>query len=174
MAVLDQTISHHLSLQVPLGKCTTRMLKALNAGKVHLNTCLPSSSPDASQTLSLAPMLDLCLSRTVPYQVRTHHKVPLTTCHTTPPRTLSTHSLNKVTNLPRRSSYCIWVKMFLIRYQIHAVFTIFVFSLTGRTRHVRDNKVSEQLSSKSSNHNVRPGEDYVNSAHRLGNEVFAR
>lgn len=48
-----------------------------------------------------------------------------------------------------------------------------VFSLTGRARHIRDNKVSGQLSSKSSNHNIRPGEDYVNSAHRLGNEVFA-
>lgn len=47
-----------------------------------------------------------------------------------------------------------------------------VFSLTGRARHLRDNKVSGQLSSKSSNHNIRPGEDYVNSAHRLGNEVF--
>lgn len=48
------------------------------------------------------------------------------------------------------------------------------FSLTGRARHIRENKVSEQLSSKSSNHNIRPSEDYVNSAHRLGNEVFAR
>lgn len=63
----------------------------------HLNARFPPSFPDVSQTLSLAPMLDLCLSRTVPYRVRTHRRVPLTTCRTTPPHTLSTNSLSKVT-----------------------------------------------------------------------------
>lgn len=43
-------------------------------------------------------------------------------------------------------------------------------------RNVRDNKVSGQLSSKSSNHNVRLGsdEDYMNMAHRLANEVMPK
>lgn len=41
-------------------------------------------------------------------------------------------------------------------------------------RNIRDNKVSGQLSSNSSNHNVRLGSDndYMNVAHRLGNEVM--
>lgn len=39
---------------------------------------------------------------------------------------------------------------------------------------MRDNKVSGQLTSKPSNHNIRLGsdKDYVSPAHRLGNEVM--
>ncbi len=43
-------------------------------------------------------------------------------------------------------------------------------------RNIHDNKVSGQLSSNSSNHNARLGsdEEYMNMAHRLGNEVMQR
>ncbi|XP_054468120.1 nipped-B-like protein [Anoplopoma fimbria] len=43
---------------------------------------------------------------------------------------------------------------------------------TQQVRNIHDNKVSGQLSSTSSNHNARLGsdEDYINMAHRLGNE----
>lgn len=46
--------------------------------------------------------------------------------------------------------------------------------VAGGVRKILDNKVSEQLSSNSSNHNPKPGldEDYVNVAQRLGNEVM--
>uniref|UniRef100_H3CUG8 Nipped-B protein n=1 Tax=Tetraodon nigroviridis TaxID=99883 RepID=H3CUG8_TETNG len=43
-------------------------------------------------------------------------------------------------------------------------------SVSGRVRNICDNKVSGQLSSNSSNHNLRLGSDGANAAHRLGNE----
>ena len=44
--------------------------------------------------------------------------------------------------------------------------------VTGSLRNIHDNKVSGQLSSNPPNHNARPDsdEDYMNMAHRLGNE----
>ncbi|CAF99210.1 unnamed protein product, partial [Tetraodon nigroviridis] len=47
---------------------------------------------------------------------------------------------------------------------------LFPFSVSGRVRNICDNKVSGQLSSNSSNHNLRLGSDGANAAHRLGNE----
>ena len=48
--------------------------------------------------------------------------------------------------------------------------------LAGGVRNSHDNKVSGQLSSNSTNHNTRLGsdEEYMNMAHRLGNEVMQR
>uniref|UniRef100_G3PXA1 Nipped-B protein n=1 Tax=Gasterosteus aculeatus aculeatus TaxID=481459 RepID=G3PXA1_GASAC len=49
---------------------------------------------------------------------------------------------------------------------------IFYFALSLLVRNIHDDKVSGQLSSTSSNHNARLGsdEDYINMAHRLGDE----
>lgn len=59
--------------------------------------------------------------------------------------------------------------------QIKMLFCSLVLVADG-VRNSHDNKVSGQLSSNSTNHNARLGsdEEYMNMAHRLGNEVMQR